>query len=86
MTTGKTIPLTLWTFVGKVMSLIFNMLSKVVIAINMNGAYKIQNTPPPQKKKVRSKIWVTMNNCFENYFETRHEPLYGFTFPIYKME
>ena len=27
MTTGKTIPLTRWTFVGKVMSLLFNMLS-----------------------------------------------------------
>ena len=27
MTTGKTIALTIWTFVGKVMSLLFNMLS-----------------------------------------------------------
>ena len=32
MTTGKTIPLTIWTFVDKVMSLLFNMLSKLVIA------------------------------------------------------
>ena len=32
MTTGKTIALTRWTFVGKVMSLLFNMLSKLVIA------------------------------------------------------
>ena len=32
MTTGKTIALTRWTFVGKVMSLFFNMLSKLVIA------------------------------------------------------
>ena len=31
MTTGKTISLTRWTFVGKVMSLLFNMLSKLVI-------------------------------------------------------
>ena len=31
MTTGKTIALTRWTFVGKVMSLLFNMLSKLVI-------------------------------------------------------
>ena len=31
MTTGKTIPLTGWTFVGKVMSLLFNMLSRLVI-------------------------------------------------------
>ena len=32
MTTGKTIDLTRWTFVGKVMSLLFNMLSRMVIA------------------------------------------------------
>ena len=32
MTTGKTIALTRWTFAGKVMSLIFNMLSSLVIA------------------------------------------------------
>ena len=32
MTTGKTITLTLWTFVGKVMSLLVNMLSRFVIA------------------------------------------------------
>ena len=32
MTTGKTIALTRWNFVGKVMSLLFNMLSRLVIA------------------------------------------------------
>ena len=32
MTTGKTTALTRWTFVGKVMSLLFNMLSRFVIA------------------------------------------------------
>ena len=32
MTTGKTIALTRWTFIGKVMSLLFNMLSRLVIA------------------------------------------------------
>ena len=32
MTNGKTIALTRWTFVGKVMSLLFNMLSRLVIA------------------------------------------------------
>ena len=31
MTTGKTIALTRWTFIGKVMSLLFNMLSRLVI-------------------------------------------------------
>ena len=32
MTTGKTIALTRWTFVGKVMTLLFNMLSRLGIA------------------------------------------------------
>ena len=32
MTTGKTIALTIWTFLGKVMSLLFNMLSTFVMA------------------------------------------------------
>ena len=32
MTTGKTITLTRWTFVGKVISLLFNMQSRLVIA------------------------------------------------------
>ena len=31
MTTGKTIALIIWTFVGKVMSLLFNMLSRFVV-------------------------------------------------------
>ena len=31
MTTGKTIALTRWTFVGKVMSLLFSMLSRLII-------------------------------------------------------
>ena len=31
MTTGKTIALTIWTFVGKVISLLLNMLSRLVI-------------------------------------------------------
>ena len=33
MTTRKTIALTRWTFVGKVMSLLFNMLSRLVTAL-----------------------------------------------------
>ena len=32
MTTGKTMALTRWTFAGKVMSVLFNMLSRLVIA------------------------------------------------------
>ena len=32
MTTGKTVVLTIWTFFGQVMSLLFSMLSRFVIA------------------------------------------------------
>ena len=39
MTTGKSIALTRWTFVGKVMSLLFNMLSGLALeSITMNKA------------------------------------------------
>ena len=37
MTTGKIIVLTIWTFVGKVMSLLFNMLSSFVIAFPLRS-------------------------------------------------
>ena len=39
MTTGKTTALTRWTFAGKVMSLLFNMLSKLVIAFLPRSKY-----------------------------------------------
>ena len=39
MTTGKTIALTIWTFVGKVMSLLFNMLSRFVIAFLLRSKH-----------------------------------------------
>ena len=39
MTTGKTIALTRWTFVGKLMSLLFNMLSRLVIAFLPRSKY-----------------------------------------------
>ena len=39
MTTGKTIALTIWTFVGKEMSLLFNMLSRLVIAFLLRSKH-----------------------------------------------
>ena len=38
MTTGKTIALTGWTFVGKIMSLLFNMLFSLLIKVNKSSA------------------------------------------------
>ena len=39
MITGKTIALTIWTIVGKVMSLLFNMLFRLVIAFLSRGKH-----------------------------------------------
>ena len=39
MTIGKTIALTRWTFVGKAMSLLFNMLSRLVITFIQKSKY-----------------------------------------------
>ena len=39
MATGKTVALTRWTFVGKVMSLLFNMLSRLVITFLLRSKH-----------------------------------------------
>jgi len=61
MTTGKTIALTRWTFVSKVMSLLFKMLSRLVIAflprskclliswLQSPSAVILKHRPPPPK-------------------------------------
>ena len=62
MTTGKTIALTRRTFVGKVMSLLFNMLSRLVIAFLPRRKFLIswmeslseEFLEPPQKIKFLS--------------------------------
>jgi len=71
MTTGKTIALTRWTFVGKVMmSLLFNMLSRLVITFllkskhfNFMAAVTICSDFGAQKNKVSHFLY-----CFPIYF------------------
>ena len=41
VTTGETIALTMWTFIDKVMSLLFNMLSKFLIAFLSRGKHPL---------------------------------------------
>ena len=41
MTTAKTIALTRWTFVGKVISLLFNMLSRLVITLLLRSKHRL---------------------------------------------
>ena len=45
MTTGKTIALTRWTFVSKVMSVLFNMLSRLVIAFLLESSSRKLEIP-----------------------------------------
>ena len=68
MTTGKTIALTRWTFVGKVMSLLFNMLSRLAIAFllrskkwveDLNRNFSTEDMQVP--KKAHEKI-LDINN------------------------
>ena len=66
MTTGKTIAFTRWTFVCKVMSLLFNMLSQFVIAFLPRSKHLLISwlqspsavilEPPPQIKSVTVSI------------------------------
>ena len=73
MTTGKTIILTRWTFVGKVMSLLFNMLSRLVIAFLPRSKRLIISwlqspsaviVEPPKIKSVTVSI-VSPSTCHE---------------------
>ena len=70
MTTGKTIALTRWTFVGKVMSLLFNMLSKLVIAFLPRSKCllisRLQSPPEVilEPKKIKS-VTVSPSICHE---------------------
>ena len=60
MTTGKTIALTRQTFVGKVMSLLFNMLSRLIIAFLLRSKYLLiswlqsQSAVILESKKIKS--------------------------------
>ena len=73
MTTGKLIALTIWTFVGKVMSLLFNTLSRFVIAFLPRNKHLLISwlqwpsaviLEPPQIKSVTVSI-VSPSICHE---------------------
>ena len=51
MTTGKTIALTRWTFVGKVMSLLCNMLSRLVITFLPRRAVAKRSHPTSEVRR-----------------------------------
>ena len=73
MTTGKTIALTRQTFIGKVMSMLFNMLSRLVIAflprskrlsISWLQSLSAVNSEPPKLKSLTVSI-VSPSICHE---------------------
>ena len=82
MTTGKTIALTIWTFVGKVMSLLFNTLSRFVIAFLtiskclLISWLKLLSTVIWEPKKIKSvtvstfssSIWHEVMGCHDLKF------------------
>ena len=61
MTTGTTIALTIWTFVGKVMSLLFNMLSRFAVYFNM---LSISHVVPSLHDKLMGKQWKQCQTLF----------------------
>ena len=73
MTTGKTIALTRWTFVSKVMSLLFNMLSRLVITFLPRSKHllisRLQSPSAvilePQKIKSATVSTVSPSICHE---------------------
>ena len=70
MTPGKTIALTTWTFVGKVMSLLFNMLSRLVITFLPRSKHLLilwLQSPSAvilEPKKIKSDTISTVSHLF----------------------
>ena len=70
MTTGKTIALTRWTFVGKLMSLLFNTLFRLVIAFLPRSKHRLiswlqsPSTVILEPKKIKS-VTVSPSICHE---------------------
>ena len=92
VTIGKTIALTRWTFVGKVIALLFNMLSRLVIT---TVSYCSPNRMPIIKKSTNNKCWVcgekgTLPQCLwegklvqsEISLETKYRVTYDSAIPL----
>ena len=70
MTTGKTIALTRWTFVGKVRSLLFNMLSRLVITFLPRSKRLLISwlqSPSAVILEPKNEVWHCYH-CFPIYF------------------
>ena len=69
MTTGKTIALTRWTFVGKIMSPVFNMLSRLVITFLPRRKRLLisllQSSPAVILELPKKSVTVSPSICYE---------------------
>ena len=72
MTTGKTIALTRWTFVSKVMSLLLNMLSRLVITFLPRSKRLLiswlQSPSAVILEHYYFKIFIYLSACAGSYF------------------
>ena len=70
MTTGKTVALTWWTYVSKVMPLLFNMLSRLVTAFLPRSKCLLiswlQSPSAVVLKPPKNKVWYCFH-CFPTY-------------------
>jgi len=64
MTIGKTIPLTRWTFVGKVISLFFNMLSRLIIAFLTRSKHLLISWPQSPSAVIFGAPQNKVSHCF----------------------
>ena len=69
MTTGKTIALTSWIFVGKVMSLLFNMLCRLVITFLPRSKRLLISSPLDAKYSEHERLFPSPHSYW-TYFST----------------
>ena len=67
MTTGKTIALTRWTFVGKVMSLLLNMLCRLVITFLPRSKHLLISWLQSPSTVILGR-WKSNHNAISSYF------------------
>ena len=83
MTTGKTIVLTRWTFVGKVMSLLFNILSRLVITFLPRRKRLLISSQSPSAVILEPKNFIAITNCSDFGAQKNKVSHYFHCFPIY---
>ena len=67
MTTGKTIALTIWTFVDKVMCLLFNMLSRLVITFLARSKRLLISWQQSPSAVILESQKIKVSHCFPIY-------------------